>query len=85
MGGGVAGGCEGAGSGALGPRDTGGIGGAAGSVCTVTVGAGTGIGGGASVRSGRAVAQPAARRRMTAPKPLSLLLGAITCAWRHPT
>jgi hypothetical protein len=84
--GGVTGGCGGGGSGARGPTDTGGIGGALGSVCTVTVGAGTGIGGGLTVCSGRAVAQPAAvRRTALAMTPFSLLLWRIACARRHTT
>jgi phage-related tail fiber protein len=85
-GGGVTGGAAvGGGSGARGPIDTGGIGVVC-SVWTVTVGAGTGIGGGAAVRSARDVAHPAAVRRTTvAMKPLTLPLRRIAHARRHTT
>jgi len=86
-GGGVAGGGSGrAGSGARGPIETGGIGGAVCSVCTVTVGAGTGMGVGAAVGSERVVAHPAAARStMVAMKPLTLLLRRIARARRQTT
>src|SRR5688572_12888921 len=83
--GGGVGGAGGAGSGARGPTETGGIGGVC-SVWTVTVGAGTGMGGAVVACSGRDVAHPAAARRTTVRmQRFTLLSRRIAHAWRHTT